>query len=286
MNITLPSSATEIGFDAFLSCTSLETVTIPNNVISIGVSAFYRCTSLTSITIPYGVTEIEGCTFYDCISLKNITIPKSVTSIGDYAFYGCTSLTSITIPKSVTEIGHRAFGKCKLQYVYASIDSPIMSTFNSGSSLAIEMDKEKHRFYALSFKAHTNNYEDFIKTKLWNAYDMELLNNGPKYKYRLPARLFGGLDRLLNPVDLTDENKEMYIELLKKNVKKMIAIAEEINCPFAVKALFELGLIDESNAKAVKKLLLASALPEISSLAELLGNEDEKPKTKKAVTDL
>ena len=211
--------------------------------------------------------EIEDCTFYDCISLKNITIPKSVTTIGDYAFYGCTSLTSITIPDSVTEIGHRAFGKCILQYVYASIGSPIMSAFNSGSSLAIENDKGKYRFYALSFKAHNNNYEDFIKPQLWNAYDMELLNNGPKYKYRLPARLFGGLDRLLNPVDLTNENRELYIKLLKKNIRKMIAVAEEINCPFAVKALFDIGIIDDSNANTVKKRISTSEVPEISALA-------------------
>ena len=50
------------------------------------------------------------------------------------------------IPDSVTEIGHRAFGKCKLQYVYASIGSPIMNAFNSGGSLAIENDKGKYRF--------------------------------------------------------------------------------------------------------------------------------------------
>ena len=110
---------------------------------------------------------------------------------------------------------------------------------------------------------------------------MELINNGPKYKYRLPSRLFGGLDRLLNPVDLTEENKQFYIELLKKNVKKMIKFAEEINCPFAVKALFDLGIIDDSKAKAVKKLIAASAVPEIAALVELFCAETEKPKSKK-----
>ena len=113
---------------------------------------------------------------------------------------------------------------------------------------------------------------------------MELINNGPKYKYRLPSRLFGGLDRLLNPVDLTDENRQLYIELLKKNVKKMIALAEEINCPFAVRALIELGIIDGSNIKSVKKLITASAVPEIVSLANMLGSEPAKAATKKAAS--
>ena len=83
----------------------------------------------------------------------------------------------------------------------------------------------------------------------------------------MPARLFGGLDRLLNPVDLTNENRELYIKLLKKNIRKMIAVAEEINCPFAVKALFDIGIIDDSNANTVKKRISTSEVPEISALA-------------------
>ena len=158
----------------------------------------------------------------------------------------------------------------------------IEETISLGNPLVIEKNGAEYRFYALSCNgSDKSNYEDYIKQKLWNDYDLELINNGPKYKYRLPARLFGGLDRLLNPVDLTEENKQFYIELLKKNVKKMIKFAEEINCPFAVKALFDLGIIDDSKAKAVKKLIATSAVPEIAALVELFCAETEKPKSKK-----
>lgn len=49
--------------------------------------------------------------------------------------------------------------------------------------------------YAISSTIHNNNYNDYIKTSKWKLYDLELINNGPKYN--LSERLFGGLDRLV-----------------------------------------------------------------------------------------
>ena len=157
-SVTIPSSVTSIGDDAFEDCTSLTSVIIPSSVTSIGGDAFRGCSSLkeihftgtkahwmalyrvgkdvivhcsdgdvnknwyesiTDIVIPNGVTSIGDLAFNYCTSLTSVTIPSSVTSIDYSAFRDCTSLTSITIPSSVTSIGSSAFYGCtSLKTVY------------------------------------------------------------------------------------------------------------------------------------------------------------------------
>ena len=111
-SVTITSSVTSIGNQAFSYCASLTSVTIPNSVTSIGNFAFYHCASLTSVTIPNSVTIIGDFAFSYCASLTTVTIPNSVTYIGQFAFSSCTSLTSVTIPNSVTSIGSLAFSYC------------------------------------------------------------------------------------------------------------------------------------------------------------------------------
>jgi len=111
--VTIPSSVTTIGDQAFRSCYSLTSVTIPSSVTTIGDQAFYHCRSLTTVTIPSSVTAIGDNAFWNCLRLTFMTIPSSVTSIGHDAFCGCRSLTSVTIPSSVTTIGYQAFCGCR-----------------------------------------------------------------------------------------------------------------------------------------------------------------------------
>ncbi|MDE6079096.1 MAG: leucine-rich repeat protein, partial [Duncaniella sp.] len=89
-----------------ISCLNTSShISIPSSVTSIGEDAFYGCKSLSSVSIPSSVTTIEDSTFSDCKSLKSVIIPSSVTSIGNSAFYDCESLESVSIPSSVTLIG-------------------------------------------------------------------------------------------------------------------------------------------------------------------------------------
>lgn len=148
-SVTIPSSVTKIGGQAFRGCNQLTSVhisdisawckiefdgewanplytahnlylngslvadlKIPQTVTSICSYAFSGCTGLTSVTIPEGVTKIGKYAFSDCSSLTSVTIPEGVTSIGESAFSGCSSLTSVTIPSSVTSIGKYAFYGC------------------------------------------------------------------------------------------------------------------------------------------------------------------------------
>jgi len=109
---------TEIGAEAFATCTELTSVIIPESVTTIGDSAFSECTGLTSVTIPSSVKTIGYHAFSKCTGLQTVTIGENVTTIGDGAFADCSSLLSVIIPNSVTTIGKNAFDSCtKLESV-------------------------------------------------------------------------------------------------------------------------------------------------------------------------
>jgi len=100
---------TNIGDNAFKSCTGITSVIIHSNVTYIGDSAFYGCTGITKITIATGLERIGSYAFAFCRSITSINIPSSVTAIGRAAFRDCTGITSITIPASVTWVDSFAF---------------------------------------------------------------------------------------------------------------------------------------------------------------------------------
>ena len=87
-------SVRKIGINVFNRREFTE-VTIPSPVAEIGSEAFIYCTMLETVTLNHGVREISGSAFKNCSSLKNITIPKSVVNIGAAAFEGCSSMTDV-----------------------------------------------------------------------------------------------------------------------------------------------------------------------------------------------
>ena len=145
--ITLPSSVTSIGDDAFcgwnlqeinvaesskfyrdidgvLYTKDLKAIicypagkkdekfVIPSSVTSIGDGTFYQCKNLREIILPSSVTSIGNEVFWECVNLEEITLPSGVTNIGDDVFWVCRSLETIILPSSVTSIGRRAFTDC------------------------------------------------------------------------------------------------------------------------------------------------------------------------------
>jgi hypothetical protein len=161
--VSIPSSVTHIGYNAFEGCDGLEKVNIsdisawcnisidfdsanqwyyphhlylngeevknlviPEDIEAINGYAFYSCDGLTSVTIPLSVTSIGNGAFEWCTGLTSVSIPSSVTSIGFWAFRHCTGLTEVSIPSSVTSIGGGAFWGCYgLTSVTCMWDEPI-----------------------------------------------------------------------------------------------------------------------------------------------------------------
>lgn len=110
-----------IADNAFKNCTNLTSITIPSTVTKIGKDAFYGCSGLTKAEFASieGLMEISYNNYasnplsyakhlyIDNNEVKDLVIPDGVTSIGDQ-FYTC-QFTSITIPNSVTKVANDAF---------------------------------------------------------------------------------------------------------------------------------------------------------------------------------
>ena len=58
-SVTIPSSVTSIGQQAFVGCTGLTSITIPNSVTSIGNQAFYGC-KLRNVLVKWATPPIGG----------------------------------------------------------------------------------------------------------------------------------------------------------------------------------------------------------------------------------
>ncbi|MBO6024062.1 MAG: leucine-rich repeat domain-containing protein [Bacteroidales bacterium] len=112
--ITLPSSVTELGANAFQYCDQLTSIDL-SNVTTMGAKAFQYCTSLESYTLPTAAsfTTIPDYTFSGCTSLTTIVIPNNITAIGGYVFQNCTGATGqLVVPASVTSLGYSTFAGC------------------------------------------------------------------------------------------------------------------------------------------------------------------------------
>lgn len=140
--VTIKSGTTGIADSTFYNC-GLETVSIPSTVSTIGNNAFASNSQIRTLTIPSGVKTVGSSAFKDCSSLLTVTIGDTVTSIGSRAFYNCESLSNIKIPNSVTSVGSDAFAytsdynKQTGPEIY--IDKWVVNCLDSTENLAVKI---------------------------------------------------------------------------------------------------------------------------------------------------
>ena len=139
-NITLPSTITKIGNDAFYQCKNLQTFEAPiyRSVESIGYRAFTDCSSMKEIIIPSSVGSIGHSSFWHCTGKLTVYNSTVMSSDGIYPFrnsdfneviinsdvpdgpassmYGvfsdCEKLEKVTLSERVMTVGTYAFHFC------------------------------------------------------------------------------------------------------------------------------------------------------------------------------
>lgn len=110
--VTIPSTVTTIGYNAFADCTSLTTVNFGSGVTYIGKNAFNGCSALNAVNLPNKILSIGDAAFYNVSSATTLSLGNSLVSLGNYAFHGMSSITNVTLPSTLTTIGIGAFRDC------------------------------------------------------------------------------------------------------------------------------------------------------------------------------
>ena len=108
--VTLPSTLTEVGDNAFNSCSKLARLNFkPAAECRIGTFAF-NATGFVNLVIPEGVTSVGSYAFNNLQgSLKSLYLPSTLTTIGEKAFRNAGKLEKVVIPKEITSIPTDAF---------------------------------------------------------------------------------------------------------------------------------------------------------------------------------
>ncbi len=112
--IVLPSTLTDIAYNAFAGCSNLKKITFSgeNNLKLINKSAFEGCALEGTLELPRGYV-IGDYAFAGNTKLQGIHLADTLQSIGDYAFAGCESLSDVTVSAQHVKYGSYAFTGCK-----------------------------------------------------------------------------------------------------------------------------------------------------------------------------
>lgn len=96
---TVPSTVTEIEYDAFWNDQYLKTITLPENLTTIGGYAFSGCSKLEEINIPSKVTSIGSYAFSSNSNMKKVTsYITSPTDLSEYVFNSTCDVATLYVP--------------------------------------------------------------------------------------------------------------------------------------------------------------------------------------------
>ena len=284
--VRVPDGVTSIGSGVFRECGRLRRVVLPVNLKYIGSEAFAYCLSLPAVRIPNGVKGIGGRAFFGCTMLDDVRLPAGLTEIGQEAFGECKSLTGIALPDGLQSLGRNAFRMCvSLEWVRSPI--PLNRFYTWDRSLVLLMRGEKTALLAydakvsrkdrkiirnkeddFDVKSYRDNVSDFAHAGAWNRYDLELLNNGPVYRFSMQTRLAGALGRLKDPAELSEEARTQYADLLNRNGRQLVGFAEACGETGIIRDLLSLNELTEKMRKSIRARLRKSAVPELAALAD------------------
>jgi len=165
--VTLPSSLTHIGMNAFDNCSSLVDVYY-NGTIQNWLGIYFD--SPTSNPMYYAtyfyILDENGDVNHNGQKyslLRDLVIPEGTTSINGYAFYSFECLYSVTIPSTLATVNNAAFYEC----------TGIVQVVNNNSQLQNLGDNTKNgyiAYYAVTHDHVSRIYHDTDSGFVYHIY--------------------------------------------------------------------------------------------------------------------
>lgn len=272
-------------------------VTLPSTLTSIGSQAFYGCNSLEELIIPEGVTEIPKEMAFNATSLKKLVLPSTIEKIGERAFRSSNLSNGVVIPEGCTEIVKNAFRGCSATYVelpstletvgeYAFAENEALTTLCSKAPMI--GDYMFKNCFNLEFVTLENT--KVIKIQAFNMSDPNISKIS---KLVLPEGLTTigeyafvrlSITELVTPSTLSTVDK--YAFAYCKSLKKIVVLGPTIGtCMFA------------DSANTIEELVLTNRLTSMGSgafsnvrtdsfITYYTGNEDEAASFKSSFQEI
>lgn len=297
ISVTLPDSLREIGPRAFRGCNRLKSIQLPHGLRSIGAEAF-RGTVIEELVLPPEIAAIGDGAFtaseYDGTSVprsiqvsaqnphfraegncllrrkedgswslmtafgegETVTVPEGVTEIESLAFVS-QRIQEVRIPSSVRDIAKDAFRDCKgllrLRLEYAQPEN--------GQSWAV--------FYFPEFQYDScsarNQYLDCIRTNRDGVFDIVKYDSLFPSIQKFKDRVLIATDRLKSAVQLVPLYRDEYLNWLRENAARAVAVVIEFDDLAGLNTLAELGVFTGENIDESIELANSAQKPEVLS---------------------
>lgn len=233
------STIQTLGRSIFKDCTSLEKISLPSSITSVGTNAFENCSLLKDVNFSSNskIATIPDYTFANCTSLADVTLPSTLKTIGRYTFNNCENLINIDLGSNITDIGISAFANCKkLQSISIpdSCKSIANSIFNGCESLSKVKLSSHSNINAISESMFegtlalknivlSENYTKINNRAFANSSLVSITLNSRKV-VTLGSDVFNGtsLTDIFVPSDLVDEYKNNSSWSIYKDIIKAL----------------------------------------------------------------